>query len=426
MAKRIAKIYALGMIAVILGFAAELALGGIAVSPLQQWVTVKPGKEAFFAVTVTNTIREQQTSPQTVAIELVNFEITPQGGISFGKEFTHPRSALKLITLQDDDGQFVLEPGQSRQIKAKVSAPINADGDYWGAVMIKIINPQKNAKGVTVNLQTASGIFIHVPRKNYTPQGVISNANITLPDFSENTDPNQATDVLQKSTLQITAELKNNGVVTFLGNGKAYLYTDKMKRFASIPLYTMRRQTFPGQSRMFTGVLSDAIAPGAYKMRVIFEPVLQLNEGDVKDSGRTFYKDLTFTVSRELAAEWSKKSSSSKTQHLKYEPEELKLTVTPGRFTSVSVLVENSGVNTVTMKMSFDKTVVKDWFKSESDHTTFGPNMKRNIVFSLNIPKDVEAGDYTGVLILEAERSGINTEDVTEKMKIPIMIKIVK
>jgi hypothetical protein len=190
MEKRIAKIYALGMIAVILGFAAELALGGIAVSPLQQWVTVKPGKEAFFAVTVTNTIREQQTSPQTVAIELVNFEITPQGGISFGKEFTHPRSALKLITLQDDDGQFVLEPGQSRQIKAKVSAPINADGDYWGAVMIKIINPQKNAKGVTVNLQTASGIFIHVPRKNYTPQGVISNANITLPDFSENTDPN--------------------------------------------------------------------------------------------------------------------------------------------------------------------------------------------------------------------------------------------
>jgi hypothetical protein len=426
MVKRIAKIYTLGMIAATLGIMAESASGGIAVSPLQQWVTVKPGKEAFFTVTVTNTIREQQTSSQAVVVELVNFEITPQGGISFGKEFTHSRSALQFITFQDDKDQIILEPGQSKEIKAKISAPINADGDYWGAVMIKLVNPQKDVRGVMVKLQTASGIFIHIPRRNYTSQGVIGNVGITLPDFSENTDPNQATEVLPKSTLQINAELKNSGVVTFLGNGKAYLYTSKMKRFASIPLHTIRRQIFPGQSRMFSGVLSDAIEPGTYKMRVIFEPVLQLNETDTVDNGRTVFKDLDFTVSRELAGQWSKKTSSSKTQHLKYEPQELKLTMTPGRFTSVSVLVENSGLDTVTMKMSFDKTAVKDWFSSESDHTTFGPNMKRNIVFSLNIPKDVGPGDYTGTLILEAERSGINTQDVTEKMNIPIMIKIVK
>jgi hypothetical protein len=426
MVKRIATIYILGMIAVILGITVESAFGGIAVSPLQQWITVKPGKEAFFAVTVTNTIRDQQASPQTVAVELVNFEITPQGGISFGKEFTHSRSALQLITFQDDQGQFILAPGQSKEIKAKVSAPINADGDYWAAMMIKLVNPQKDVRGVTVKLQTASGIFIHVPRRNYTSQGVIGNADITLPDFSENMDPNQTTADSQKATLQVNAELKNNGVVTFLGNGKAYLYTDKMKRFAAIPLHTIRRQIFPGQSRIFSGVLSDAIAPGTYKMRVIFEPVLQVNEGDTADNGRTVFKDLDFTVSRELAGQWSKKDSSNKTQQIKCEPQELKLTVTAGRFTSVSLLAENSGLDTVTMKMSFDKTAVKDWFSSESDYTSFGPNMKRNIVFSLNIPKDVQTGDYTGTLVLEAERSGINTQDVIEKTKIPIKITIVK
>ncbi len=414
------------MIAAIFGFIVESAFGGVAVSPLQQWITVKPGKEAFFAVTVTNTIREQQTFPQTVMVELVNFEITPQGGISFGKELTHPRSALQFITFQNDIGQFVLEPGQSKEIKAKVSAPFNADGDYWAAVMIKLVNPQKDAKGVTVNLQTASGIFIHIPRKNYTPQSSISNADITLPELSESADPNQAVADLQKSTLQINAELKNDGAVTFLGNGKAYLYTDKMKRFASIPLHTIRRQIFPGQSRIFTGVLSEAVGPGVYKMRVIFEPVLQNNDDDTMSNGRTIFKDLDVIVSRELAGQWSKKSSSGKPQQLKYQPQELKLTLTAGRFTSVSVLVENSGLDTVTMKMSFDKTAVKDWFSSESDHTTFGPNMKRNIVYSLNIPKDVQTGDYTGALILQAERSGVNTQDVTEKITIPIVITIVK
>jgi hypothetical protein len=416
--------FVVAMFVTLLGIAVPPASAGIAVSPMQQWVTVKPGQQASFTISVSNTIRDPQTPSQEVEVELVDFAITPEGGISFGKEFTHSRSAVKLINLENSGGRFVLEPGQSRQLKGVVSAPFNADGDYWAAVMIRILNPQKDARGVVVNLQTASGVFIHVPRRKYTERGSITNANITLPDFTQSSDPNQKADPSEKSAMQITAELKNDGAITFLGNGKAYLYTGKMKRFASIQMHTPRRQIFPTQSRIFTGVLSDALPAGTYKMRVMFEPAPQHSDSDT--GARTIIKDFTFTVDPNLAQKWSQKSNSGRRQQLKFQPKELKLDVNAGRFTTVSVLVENIGFNTAAVKTHFDKTAVKDWFSCESELTTFGPNMKRNLVFTLSVPKDIQPGDYTGALVLEAERSRINSEDVTEKTTIPINIKVVK
>ena len=149
------------MIVALLFAATSPAWGGIAVSPLQQWVTAKPGKEASFAITVTNTARGTQTVPQAISVETIDFDINSNGSILFGSQFAHPRSAVKMITLENG-GRLVLAPGESSQIKGKVSAPLDGDGDYWCAVMIKILSPQKSAKGVTVNLQTASGVFIDV------------------------------------------------------------------------------------------------------------------------------------------------------------------------------------------------------------------------------------------------------------------------
>jgi hypothetical protein len=414
------------MIAVFLLAAAQSACGGIAVSPLQQWITVGPGKEAFFTITVTNTIRGTQTLPQTVSVESVDFGINPQGSISFGSQFAHPRSALKLITLEDESGRVILEPGQSKQIKGKVSAPLNGDGDYWGAIMIKILSPQKDAKGVAINLQTASGVFIHVPRRNYAAKGMISDVNVMLPDFANSNEPNKKDVKIEDIAMQIRAELKNDGITAFLGNGKAYLYTGAMKRFAAIQLHAMRRQIFPGQSRIFSGVLSDALAPGEYKMRVVFEAVSQHNDEDIAAVGRTIIKNYEFTVEPATAQKWSNKTASHASGHLSYEPKEIKLVLVAGRFTSVSVLVENAGLSTTSLRTHFEKSPITDWFSSESELTTFGPNMKRNIVFSLNIPKEIQTGDYHGTLIFEAERSGVSGKDITETMKIPILITISK
>ena len=399
------------------------AFGGIAVSPMQQWVTVKPGQESSFVVTVTSTLREAQSSSQTLAVEAVDFEIAPEGGISFGKEFSHSRSALKLISVGEGDGQFVLEPGQSRQIKAKVSAPLSADGDYWGAILVRIANPQKDAKGITVNLQTASGIFIHVPRKNSTERGCVIRTDVNMPNIAAAT-ANQNGEESEEAGLRVTAELKNEGVVTFLGEGQAYLYTDKMKRCASMPMHASRRQIFPGQSRIFAGVLKDAVSAGSYKMRVAFNAVSQNNDSDSGGQGRTIIKDLDFTISPEVARQWSEKIGADKPEQLKVRPEEIKLTAAAGRFTSVSVLVENAGISTVKVKSLFGQSPIKNWFSSESDITTFGPNMKRNIVFSLSIPKDTESGQYSGTLVLEIQRSGVDGKDAIKEMTVPISIKV--
>ena len=159
------------------------SIAGMAVSPLQQWVTVKPGKEASFSVTVTNTNRGPETRPCTVSVSVVDFTVSPQGRLSFGAHLKHSRSAVEWFTF--NASEFILEPGESKEIKARVSAPASADGDYWAAIMVKLDNSKKQNKGVMVNLQTASGVFVHVARRNYIEWGNVTDANVVMPEFGQ-------------------------------------------------------------------------------------------------------------------------------------------------------------------------------------------------------------------------------------------------
>ena len=49
---------AAGFFAAVLVIFSTDAVGGLAVSPIQQWVEVKPGKEAYFTINLTNKIRD--------------------------------------------------------------------------------------------------------------------------------------------------------------------------------------------------------------------------------------------------------------------------------------------------------------------------------------------------------------------------------
>jgi len=410
------------------------SIAGMAVSPLQQWVVVKPGKRASFSVTITNTKRGPEARPCTVSVEVVDFTVSPEGGIHFGQDYKHGRSAAEWISFDADE--FTLEAGQSKEIKAKVSPPISADGDYWAAIMCRLGNPKNRTKGVRIQLQTASGVFVHAARRNYIERGSIIDANITLPEFLAEESFIQASvmgQISQESgeepTLTISAELKNDGLVAFQAKGKAFLYSGKWRRMASMPLYTSRKRILPGHTRCFTGVMSQPFPAGCYKLRLIFEPASPEYGNNIKTYGRKIIKDMELTVGEELARQWAENFMEDSIEMLELKPKELQLSLNPGRFTAAQFLVANRGLSTVSIRCRQEAgTLPEGWLKLKSDEFALAPNTRRSVNCSVRIPIDVQPGQYNGTIRVEVERSGLIVQGRSniELHKIPIRIAVNK
>ena len=415
---------AAGFFAAVLVIFSTDAVGGLAVSPIQQWVEVKPGKEAYFTINLTNKIRDAQALPCDVIAEVVDFNVSPQGGLSFGEDKKHDRSAVQWISFEGR--YFTFQPGESKQIKAKVSAPINADGDYWAAIMVSLDNHRKQGKGISVNLRTASGVFVHVARRNYIERGSIIDANVILPKFDSvhNTEISAADPNTPKAGQQaftINVDLKNDGLAAFNANGKVFLYAGGKYRTASIPLYTHRRQILPGHNRWFTGVMAQALPAGQYKAKVVFE--------SEAEHSRKITKDIEFTVSNELARQWAGNFTFDDIQTLKIKPQELKLTLTGGRFTAANFLVANQCLSTVSIRCRLEtKELPEGWLELESTDFTLNPNTRHNMVCRVRIPPDAEQGQYNGIILIEVERSGltVKNQNNVELHKIPVCIVITK
>ena len=77
------------------------SMAGMAVSPIQQWVEVEPGRQTTFTISVSNTKRSPDAKPCSVKVELLDFSVTLEGGLKFGAEYKHERSAIPMIDVPE-------------------------------------------------------------------------------------------------------------------------------------------------------------------------------------------------------------------------------------------------------------------------------------------------------------------------------------
>jgi len=402
------------------------AIAGMAVSPLKQWVEVKPGADAYICVTVTNANRGPQTGPCTVYADVVDFTVSAYGQLSFGQEHKHGRSAVPWIAL--DASEFVIEPGESKELRAKVSAPASADGDYWAAIMFTLGNSRNKKTNVHVVLRTASGVFVRVARRNYIEQASITDVNVSLPRCAKDAasssvtrDPSDERRATSDGVLRINAQLKNDGLVAMEPNGKAFLYTGKSRRIGYIPLYASRRQILPGHCRWFTGVMPQPLVAGQYSVRVFFESGSKY--------GRTKTKDLEFSISQELAAQWAQNFTGDDREMLELNPQKIDLTLNPGRFTVTKFLIANKSCGTVSVRCRVKSEQLKEgWTGLDCSEFALAPNTRRNIVCAVRIPADAQPQDYNATIQIEAERSGLTEQAVNNVvvLEIPVKISVIK
>ncbi len=392
-------------------FAFQNATAGIAVSPIQQWIDIKPGEKQNVHLNITNTQRTNTTKPKQVTIDAVDFAVDPNGKLLFGEKYTHEKSAVKWINLQNNE--FIVKPGETRKIEARLDAPVNADGDYWAAFIVKIGSQNQKKAGVSIKLQTASGIFVRAHRRNYAARGRIIDANVAV---SSETNENLILSG-QKKSLKINALLENNGRVAYSANGQAIIYDEQKRRVASIALYSRRRRIFPGHSRWFQGVMSQPLTAGKYDMRIFFHAE--------KIPGRKIIKQLDFTIERPIAENWGNNSTRQKTELLNIKPEQMNISISPGRFTSKAILIKNQSIDTIAVNCRIlSHNLPSAWLELRTSNFAISPNNKKNLICLAQLPKNAPQGEYNAKIQIHAKRSGLTnmTEQNNTYEKIPVKI----
>lgn len=413
-----------GLIALFLFILQNIGFAGVAVSPLQQTVDVKPGKKTTFSITLTNNKRNTQASPCPIKIEVLDFAVSDKGQLSFGQKYKHPRSAVEWIKFKENE--FILAPGESKVMTATVTAPMDTDGDYWAAVMVNLGESKKGEKGVQVNLRTASGVFIHVARRNYAERGEVNDVNITMPVFNsagnsvnKNASESELYKLKEKQSLKIDAKLKNDGLIAIPARGKAYIYSDDLRRVATIPLHASRRQVLPGDSRWFTGILSQPLPAGQYKLRTFFS-----SDSTFK---RKMTKDVEFSISQDIADAWAKNFTNDSASKLAFSPQQIKLNLNPGRLTSTNLQITNQGTNTIAANCRVENNKTgNNWLELKTADFTLAPNSQSSVSCVVKVPSDAKSGEYKWTILVEMERSGLDSsgKNNAEQYKIPVSIVI--
>src|ERR1035441_10129319 len=92
-------IFALIVGAASLTFLTSTASAGVAMSPLKQEVSLKPGDQTKLVVTIANNSRSENTPTETVHVEIADVEVQENGTLLLRSPGTKANSASKWISL---------------------------------------------------------------------------------------------------------------------------------------------------------------------------------------------------------------------------------------------------------------------------------------------------------------------------------------
>lgn len=397
-------------------------VAGIAVSPLQQEVTVRPGAKAEIRLTLRNVKRRPDAGAQALKIDVVGFSVSREGHISFAGARQHARSADKWITLEADE--LVLAPGESREIKGTVEAPFSADGDYWAALMVSNEGTSRRQGAVNIRLRTACGVFVRVARHSHLERLSIRDLSVALPRSAQGAAPAAghagqlaAGPTEEISALVVSADVTNEGLVKVNAWGTASLYLDGRRKVATIPLHAHRRRILPGHARRFVGVMPSPLPAGDYSVKLMF--------GSNPKGGRRAFKEVAFELDGRTAALWRDSNSGHRPASFDVEPQELKQEMTAGRFTALSVSILNRSPATMQLSCRLNEgTLPAGWLQISPADFTLGPGQRRSAVCRIAIPDGTQPGNYSGRLVIGAESAGLGSEENAPRREVPIRIAI--
>jgi hypothetical protein len=393
----VAAVFALFLI---MGLGGRSAIGGVAVAPLKQEISLKPGETGKVTLTLAYNNRLATDTTQKMKLELLDVLATDEGSLSFTNAGTLRNSACKWVA--PDAGEVTLDPGESRTVDCRITVPDSAaPGEYYAVVMVTLATPGKTEKGVMVQYRIASGIFLTVLGRTFPKEARITRCEFIWPtssgmapaaaSASQPADPG-----LEMPRVQVL--LANTGQARFDGSGKLTVVNEQRRVVLVTPMTARRTCVFAGDSRLFEARIPKALASGKYTMRV---------EMDYQSEWAKARKDMPVEILPEqaaLLAELRQRQRQEKTL-VEASPGNLSVAVPAGAMRSLAITVKNvsDGDVACTAALAGDGvpglTVLPDQF-------TITKGGKKTVVVRVETEDGAAGGPIAALLNVAASQDG--------------------
>jgi len=304
---------------------------GLAVSPLKREITVVPGKEVEFFITVTYNVRGERPQPQPVAMSLADIKIAQDARIEFPKPGSIGRSAAKWITLSDP--AFSMKPNEVRRVKCILRVPYGQSGERSAVVLTKVGRPKKR-KGspVMIQYQVATVVFVHIKGRTFPKKAKVERVGVVIPETAKE-ESRHPREPAKRRPLEIVATVWNQGEVSFVAKGQARIRSMEGKRRAWPPveLKAGTRRIFPGGRRDYVAAVPHDLPAGKYEVRVAYDYGNKWRQARGK---ATFELKEAIVLKRNLA-------DAAAGPALKVEPAKVDICLPPGATRNVILTVHN-------------------------------------------------------------------------------------
>lgn len=369
-----------------------LAEGGIAVSPLKQEISLKPGQTGKFRVVITNNVRPgRRAFARTVELSLTDVKVAEDGLLSFPQAGTTDYSACDWIRM--NDAKVVIEPGEAKVIEGTIDAPVTAAGEYYATMMVTIIPESQDPQGVAIQYRIASGLFVTVTGRTFPRKASIEKCQVIFPPLDEES----------QIVPRIATVLRNTGLARFDAGGKVRLIDANSRVVFTAPLRSKRACVFGGDSRLFETLLDRAIPAGTYTLNI---------EMDYESQWTKARHQQTLEITSQQASLLSMlhdRSSKLSGGTISVAPLRLSCDVMGGSFRTMSVNVKNTAEDpapfVVTMSDDEEEGSSMDWWTIQPDTFELAPGMQKSVVLLLKTPVDALPGRHGFDLTVMATRA---------------------
>ena len=365
------------------------------VSPLIQELTVSPGVTRDFRLTV---FAGHSKQPEMhFLVYPADFRLNRDGKIDFFEPGSIKRSAGSWIKI--DPAEFTMKPGETKDVKVKLTVPRNVSGGYYTAILVQLLPeiPPEMKIGTVRTWRMASILELTVTGWK-KPRVQVSISNLKVESSSE------------EKGLTFVVTVENKGDVHTRGEGNLAITTREGRRIAELPLEAGRGTVFPESMRDFKAVLERELPRGEYFADATFKygnrrarakVSFSVGEASVEGEEFTRKKEINFSVSPAVV-EINAPPGSVRSTKFMITNEESQPVHYRVYFKDISI---NPDGKITLLKAASTPRSCSNWLEFKGSEFELAPLQRKNISGLLKVPKDVAGGKYTR-LVIEASTTG--------------------
>jgi len=331
------------------------------VSPARLDLIINRGKTQEVVLILTGS---QSVKPEILMVFPTDISMSQNGTLKFEQLKGFQYSAVSWIKFEQ--ASYTLIENQKKELKFKISVPINADpGEYYSVVMVEPTEfSDVKAKDRPLKLQMKSRIavviVIDVPGRIYEKKGDALSASIQE----------------ENGKFKILSTFNNAGNIHLDVIGTASIRSkDGRTRFGQVKLLATGSPKeeafiFPGNSRDFEGVLDKQLPKGEYVVDVMY------------DYGAKIKKAITssnFSIFRET------NEDESKNEFLSFASKNVEMVVPVGAMRTKVLKVSNTDYRPINVSI-----VSESWAEVEPKNLSLQPGESKNIRVAISIAKYIQ------------------------------------